>query len=535
MPQTQTKVKSLLPNWKGFSELFLDLSEVGFTLDLSASGITPAALKKLSPKLKTALQAMQKLEAGEIANADENRMVGHYWLRNAELAPEAELSDAIESTVLGVKQFARDVHTGKVTSPQGSRFDTVLSIGIGGSALGPQLVDRALGWPDQPMELLFLDNTDPQGIDDLIDMLGPDRMASTMVLVTSKSGGTPETLNGMLEIEYAFEQAGYDFPGHAVAVTGDGSKLYDKAAEEGWLGIFPMEDWVGGRTSVTSTVGLVPAALGGVDVDAFLQGAREMDQLTRGEDPLQNPGALLAAAWYILGEGQGSKAMVVLPYKDRLELFSRYLQQLVMESLGKQSDRDGQRVEQGLTVYGNKGSTDQHAYVQQLRDGLRNFFVTFVTVDEVRTGSPFEVGDGIRTGDYLNAFFLGTRSALAEEGRPSLTISLARVSPYHLAALIALFERAVGLYAELVNINAYHQPGVEAGKKAATISLELQTEILNTLESEAGFHDCESLAKALGVVDKAELVYYLCRHLANTGRARMKGSGPQAKFRALLS
>src|SRR5438477_12777714 len=141
-----------------------------------------------------------------------------------------------------------------------------------------------------------------------------------------------------------------------------------------------MWDWVGGRTSETSAVGLLPAALQGLDIDGILAGATACDEITRQPDMMRNPAALLALMWYYAGEGRGTRAMVVLPYKDRLELFSRYLQQLVMESLGKWTDRDGNEVGQGIAVYGNKGSTDQHAYVQQLRDGLNNFFVTFIEV-----------------------------------------------------------------------------------------------------------------------------------------------------------
>lgn len=527
---TQTASLSLLPTWDTFQQHFHDYPEVGFTLDLSTTGIEKGQLESLRPQLDKALTAMQQLEKGAVANPDENRMVGHYWLRKPEAAPSAELADAVESTVRRVKEFAREVHTGRLSSPSGLRFDTVVSVGIGGSALGPQLVERALGSAEQPLTVLFLDNTDPQGVDDLLDLIGPERLSTTMVLITSKSGGTPETLNGMLEMEAAFQRAGHHFANHAVAITGNGSKLYQKAEEECWLAIFPMEDWVGGRTSVTSAVGLVPAALGGVDIERFLLGAREMDELTRNMDPWKNPAALLAAAWYIIGEGKGSKDMVVLPYKDRLELFSRYLQQLVMESLGKALDRQGNRVEQGIAVYGNKGSTDQHAYVQQLRDGLRNFFVTFITVDEVRLSTPFEVSEGVRTGDFLNAFFLGTRSALADEGRPCLTINIAQVSPYHLAALIALFERAVGLYAELVDINAYHQPGVEAGKKAASSSLDLQKSIL----AQVGLEEMTAARIAEGVgSDRPDLVFFLCRHLAATGRLKQSGSGTATTFRAV--
>ena len=533
MSATAPTAVNFTPDWSTFTSLYHEYPEVGFTLDLSTSGLSASVLESLSGSLDKALEAMSALEKGAIANADEDRMVGHYWLRAPELAPSIELSDRIESTVDRIEQFAADIHSGRITTPEGSRFDTVISIGIGGSALGPQLVEKALANGRPPMDVFFLDNTDPDGIDSLLDALGPDTLATTLVLVTSKSGGTPETLNGMLEVETFFSAMGRHFGSHAVAVTGDGSKLYHTAEHGEWLEIFPMEDWVGGRTSVTSAVGLLPAALGGVDIREFLRGARDMDALTRLRDSRRNPAALLAAAWYHIGEGKGSKDMVVLPYKDRLDLFSRYLQQLVMESLGKAVDRDGNRVESGIAVYGNKGSTDQHAYVQQLRDGLRNFFVTFVAVDKARRGSSIEIEEGVRTEDFLNAFWLGTRSALAEEGRPSLTLTLSEVNAYQLSGLIALFERAVGLYAELINVNAYHQPGVEAGKKAATSSLELQKQILSQLHKAQGAVSVPELAAALRAEDKQPLIFFLCRHLAQTGRLKRIGGGPDCTFRAV--
>src|SRR5262249_45095643 len=154
-------------------------------------------------------------------------------------------------------------------------------------------------------------------------------------------------------------------------------------------------------------------------------------------------------------------------YKDRLELFSRYLQQLVMESLGKEHDLNGRVVNQGIAVYGNKGSTDQHAYVQQLRDGVNNFFVTFIEVLKDREGKSMQVEPGATSGDYLNGFHQGSRQALFEKDRESITVTVPDVSPQTVGKLIALYDRAVGFYGTLVNINAYHQPGVEAGKKAA--------------------------------------------------------------------
>src|SRR5207253_2176548 len=218
----------------------------------------------------------------------------------------------------------------------------------------------------------------------------------------SKSGGTKETRNGMLETEAKFAAKGLQFPRHAVAVTGVGSDLDRQAHDNGWLARFPMFDWVGGRTSVMSAVGLLPMALEGFDIDNFLAGAGAMDAHTRIPDTAQNAAMLLALMWYYAGNAKGEKDMVILPYKDRLALFSKYLQQLVMESLGKEKDLEGKIVHQGIAVYGNKGSTDQHSYVQQLRDGVWNFFVTFIEVQKDRPasgGQRFEVEDGITSGD----------------------------------------------------------------------------------------------------------------------------------------
>src|SRR5947199_7246223 len=246
----------------------------------------------------------------------------------------------------------------------------------------------------------------------------------------------------MLEAEAKFKAKGFQFGRHAVAVTGLGSEL-DKSAEKNkWLARFPMHDWVGGRTSVMSAVGLLPMAMEGFDIDNFLAGAAAMDARTRIPEVTQNAAMLLALMWYYAGNGKGEKDMVILPYKDRLTLFSKYLQQLVMESLGKERDLDGKIVHQGIAVYGNKGSTDQHAYVQQLRDGVLNFFVTFIEVQKDRHDARFEVEDGVTSGDYLQGCLRGTRSALYESGRESITMSIPEMNALSDGALIALYERA---------------------------------------------------------------------------------------------
>ncbi|TNF27908.1 MAG: glucose-6-phosphate isomerase [Deltaproteobacteria bacterium] len=471
------------------------------------------AVARHSDAISRAFADLEALESGAIVNPDEGRQVGHYWLRAPELAPSEEQTRAIRATRFELERFVESLH---------GRFSTVLCVGIGGSALGPQLVADALGTSADRRRVVFADNTDPDGIARVLD--GLDDLADTLVVVTSKSGGTPETRNGMLLVAEAFAEAGLDLSRQAVAITGEGSAL-DRHAE-GWLARFPMWNWVGGRTSVMSAVGLLPAYLQGLDVDAFLEGARLMDEHTRVPVVEENPAMLLALSWWEAAAGKGERAMVVLPYKDRLVLFSKYLQQLVMESLGKQFDRAGHEVHQGLVVYGNKGSTDQHAYVQQLREGPDDFFVTFVEVLE-DGGSPLEVSPGARAGDYLSGFLAGTRQALHDAGRSSITLTVPRVDATHLGALIALYERAVAFYASLVDINPYHQPGVEAGKKAAATVLALQDRVLGLLDTGAS-GNAERLAEHLEADSKA--VFHILRHLAANGRVRVHGEGLHRVF-----
>ena len=501
-------------SFDSYSKHLLNFPAQGFALDLSRAPAPAGFKEKMSAPIAQALADMSALESGAIANPDEKRMVGHYWLRAPELAPQAALTAEIKKAVLAIHQFAKSVHSGSTQGAHG-KFTDCLCIGIGGSALGPQFVADALGTANDKLKIHFIDNTDPDGMDRVFSNL-VNKLGTTIVIVTSKSGSTPEPRNGLIEAELVWKKAGLNFNAHAVAVTGEGSQLDQIAVKEKWLARFPMWDWVGGRTSELGPVGLLPAAIQGIDIDALLVGAKKMDELTREKNVAQNPAAQLALAWYHLTDGQGKKAMVVLPYKDRLLLFSRYLQQLIMESLGKESDRDGKKVYQGLTVYGNKGSTDQHAYVQQLRDGLNNFFAVFIEVLKDREGpSPF-VDPDTTSGDYLQAFYLGTRQALADSGRGSITLTLNRVDAQSIGQIIALFERTVGLYASLLNINAYHQPGVEAGKKAAAETLKVRTSVILHLNKHKGqWFTPVNICKQIGLVGSEELVFKLLLHASS--------------------
>jgi len=525
--------------WERYKKYLCECPSIGMTLDISRMNFADDYLARMEPEIQRAYAAMDALESGAVANPDENRMVGHYWLRAPGLAPSPEIRREIEDTIKAIKDFTFIVHAGKIFPRKRARFTHFLIIGIGGSALGPQFIANALGTTADKMKPHFLDNTDPDGISRVLADIGND-LADTLTVVISKSGGTVETRNGMLEVAAAYKNANLSFERHAVAVTGVGSKLDETAKNGFWLARFPMWDWVGGRTSLFSAVGLLPAALQGINTEGLLKGAALCDGLTRGKDTRSNPAALLALAWYHATGGRGQKDMVILPYRDRLMLFPKYLQQLIMESLGKEKDLNNKVVNQGITVYGNKGTTDQHAYVQQLRDGVNNFFATFIEVLHDRDGASLEVEPGITSGDYLNAFLQGTRSALHENRRESITISIDKLDARSIGALIALYERAVGFYATLANINAYHQPGVEAGKKMAEAVIKRQSEVLAYLRNNIGrSFTAEEIAANIGAEENTESIFRILEHAsANANHGITKSSATTAfgiKYTALGS
>jgi glucose-6-phosphate isomerase len=435
-----------------------------------------------------ALAAMTALEGGSIANQDEGRQVGHYWLRSPNRAPTPETSAEIRAVI------------DRILGLNPTECDTILMIGIGGSALGPELAIDALR-PSDGRRFLLIDTVDPSGVARVLAQIDPEK---TLVLVASKSGGTVETRQALRIVEATFAQAGVCFEDHAIAITGPNSAL--SALAHSWRDQFPLWSWVGGRTSVTSPVGLLPMHLCGIDIEEFLSGAREMDNWTR-HPADSNPAAQLAKVWH----ASNKPNLAVIPYCEHLRHLGRYLQQLIMESLGKAIDRSGQTIHHGLTVYGNKGSADQHAIIQQLCDGPDNVMIHLIDCAKQSTDSPL-MSDAA---DLQFALMAGTRSAMIELGRTTVSITIPDLSPKSLGALIALFERTVGLAAELANINAYNQPGVEAGKQAAKLQLAQIRVIQDALGVEP--LTAEELAQPLGM--DAETAWRLATHLGCTGRA----------------
>jgi glucose-6-phosphate isomerase len=224
--------------WQRFQKFYFEFPQIGLTLDLSRMKVDDAFFATLEPKIQKAFDSMAALEKGAIANPDEKRMVGHYWLRNPALAPNPEIRQEIESTVTAIKQFAAKVHAGEIHG-SGGAFKNILLVGIGGSALGPQFVANALGCPkSDKIKPFFFDNTDPDGMNRVLASIGSD-LNRTLTVVVSKSGGTKETRNGMLIAQQAYEKAGLQFGSHTIAITTKGSELYKVAVQNKWLTTSP--------------------------------------------------------------------------------------------------------------------------------------------------------------------------------------------------------------------------------------------------------------------------------------------------------
>ena len=411
-----------MKNWNHFKKHYFD-TLTGVTIDYSKIKFKKNFFPDMNKRMGKALKAMKEIEAGSFANVDENRQVGHYWLRDSSLAPTQKITKEIQTSIRLIKKISKNISEGSLKGVKG-KFENLLIIGIGGSALGSQFLTNALiSHKKNDINVLFLDNTDPDGIELTLSNI-KTQLGKTLVIVISKSGGTPETRNAMILTQHAYKQKRINFNEHAISITEKGSQLYKLSKTQKWIDTLPMWDWVGGRTSIFSAVGLLPAAIQGIDIGNLLKGAKIMDNITRDINIQKNPAAILALSWYQATGGKGKKDMVILPYKDQLMLFSKYLQQLIMESLGKGINLDGVKVSQGISVYGNKGSTDQHAYIQQLRDGINNFFVNFIEVNKQNeySKSPFVDEHQNKAGDYLNGFFLGTQQALLEKGRESISV-----------------------------------------------------------------------------------------------------------------
>jgi glucose-6-phosphate isomerase len=336
--------------------------------------------------------------------------------------------------------------------------DAVLTVGIGGSALGAATVSTALGPSDTTHRVL--DNVDPEAVTETLDELP---LESTAVNVVSNSGTTAETLSNFLVVRAAMEQAGVDWTDRTIVTTGDSGPLR-ALAEEHDLPALDVPEGVPGRFSALSSVGLVPAAIQGHDIEAILSGGQAaMNSLS---DSLYDcPAYAYGALAYALDQ-RGASVNAVMPYAERLEPFAEWFAQLWAESLGK--DGLGQTPARAL------GATDQHSQLQLYRAGPRDKMVTLVRASE-RTDRDIPETDvedlaylsGTGLGELLDAEFEATEASLAAAGRPSVRIELDRLDAHGIGELLYAMEAACILAGELYGVETFNQPAVEWGKNAA--------------------------------------------------------------------
>ncbi len=377
-----------------------------------------------------------------------------------------------EETLWYVKEYAAMVK---------GRFENVLVLGIGGSALGGMAMTEALLKPywnllseeqrDGMPRIFFLDNIDPDTMTGLLDFLD---LSKTLVNVITKSGSTAETMSQFMIVKDRLEkELGDNYRYNIVATTDKRTGILRQIAEQEGYKTFVVPDDVGGRFSVFSAVGLLPMALVGIDIDAVVNGIKDMDLALKNTDIKENIAAQNALIHYLMDTKKGKNMSVMMPYSSRLKYVSDWYVQLWAESLGKNKDNEGNDVHVGPTPIKALGATDQHSQIQLYNEGPNNKIINFIRVENFDnvleipnifeyTGINYLAGKTVNR--LMNAEADSTRVALADYERPTVTISIPKVDAYNLGQLLYMFEVQTAIAGALYNINTFNQPGVEQAK-----------------------------------------------------------------------
>jgi len=344
------------------------------------------------------------------------------------------------------------------------RIETIVWIGIGGSGLGPKVVQEVFETP-QTLEFIIVDTIDPAALQMYLEIVD---WKKTLIVVASKSGGTLETISAFFLYLDALRQVrGLNAAERVVALT-DGTKgwLHDFSIDQG-ITILPIPEETGGRYSIFCPIGLLPLALLDADIDRFIEGAIDMDERCRSDILEENPAAMLAAAQYLLDSKKGYLMRVIMPYSHRLQSLARWDQQLVAESLGKNE------VSNPFPVAA-VGTQDQHSLLQQWMQGPRKAWHLFIReVEKPHVFIPQDIPEqwsyiaGKSFGQLMDAFCDGTSMSLTSVKRPSVMLSVTRLDEYHLAQLFYCLLAEVVLLGKMYRIDPYGQPGVETSKNIA--------------------------------------------------------------------
>ncbi len=377
-----------------------------------------------------------------------------------------------EETIWYVKEYASMVQ---------GRFENILVLGIGGSALGAMAVTEALLKPYWNLlseeqrnglpRIFFLDNIDPDTINGLLDILD---LKKTLVNVITKSGSTAETMSQFMIVKKRLEEElGSNYRYNIVATTDKQTGILCQISQQEGYKTFIIPDDVGGRFSVFSAVGLLPFALLGIDIDSMMNGVKDMDLALKNTDIHQNIAAQNALIHYLLDTQKGKNISVMMPYSSRLKYVSDWYIQLWAESLSKEVNNSGETVNIGPTPLKALGATDQHSQIQLFNEGPNNKVINFIRVENFDTvleiPKIFEyTGIGYLGGktinDLMNAEADSTKVALTDYKRPNITISIEKVDAYNIGQLLYMFEVQTAIAGELYGINAFNQPGVEQAK-----------------------------------------------------------------------
>lgn len=377
-----------------------------------------------------------------------------------------------EETVWYVKEYAALVE---------NRFENILVLGIGGSALGGLAVTEALLKPywnflteeqrNNYPRIFFLDNIDPDSITGLLSFLD---LKKTLVNVITKSGDTAETMSQFMIIKDRLEkELGDDYRKNIVATTDKNTGVLRQIAEQEGYKTFVVPDDVGGRFSVFSSVGLLPFALVGLDIDEIINGVKDMDLILKNTDINENIAAQNALIHYLMDTQKGKNLSVMMPYSSRLKYISDWYIQLWAESLGKEKDLNGNTVNVGPTPLKSLGATDQHSQVQLYNEGPNDKVINFIRVEKfdnnLEIPQIFEyTGIGYLGGKTINnlldAEADSTKVVLADYNRPTVTITLPEINGYYVAQLLYMLEIQTAIAGALYNVDAFNQPGVEQAK-----------------------------------------------------------------------
>ena len=502
-------------SWKKLKEHFNDLKDVhmkdlfaedkdrankftikwdDFYVDFSKNRITSETFKYLleladDVKLKAAIESQF---SGEIINQTEGRAVLHTALRAPESYNVKVDGENVVPEVYKVKRkietFTNEIVNGDLKGYTGKPFTTIVNIGIGGSDLGPAMVVDSLQYYKNHLTTHFVSNVDGDHVNEVIKKLNPE---TTLFVIVSKTFTTQETLSNANTLKEWFLKSAneVDIAKHFVAVSTNIESVKNFGIDQD--NIFPMWDWVGGRFSLWSAVGLsISLAVGYDNYDSLLKGANKMDIHFKNEDFKNNIPVVLAliSVWY--NNFFGAESEAVIPYSQYLNQFATYLQQGIMESNGKSIDRNGNPIdyETGTLIWGEPGTNSQHAFFQLIHQGTKLVPADFIGFTKSLHGNQDHQ-------DKLTSNFLAQTEALLNgkteaevlaEGtrediipfkifqgnKPTNTIFINKLTPESLGKLIAMYEHKIFVQGVIWNIFSYDQFGVELGKQLASKILQ---------------------------------------------------------------